>query len=42
MPPSTCTQRNRAWLTERDGLHVVDDGAHLVATVVGWPEGPPH
>jgi dethiobiotin synthetase len=33
-------QRNRAWLTERDGLHVVDDGAHLVATVVGWPEGP--
>ena len=33
-------QRNRVWLAERDGLHVVDDGAHLVPTVVGWPEGP--
>jgi dethiobiotin synthetase len=32
-------QRNRAWLAERDGLHVVVDGADLVATVVGWPEG---
>jgi dethiobiotin synthetase len=32
-------QRNRAWLGERDGLHVVVDGADLVATVVGWPEG---
>jgi dethiobiotin synthetase len=32
-------QRNRAWLAERDGLHVVVDGSDLVATVVGWPEG---
>jgi dethiobiotin synthetase len=32
-------QRNRAWLAERDGLHVVLDGADLVAPVVGWPEG---
>jgi dethiobiotin synthase len=32
-------QRNRAWLAGRDGLHVVVDGADLVATVVGWPEG---
>jgi dethiobiotin synthetase len=32
-------QRNRAWLADRDGLHVVVDGADLVATVVGWPEG---
>ena len=32
-------RRNRAWLAERDGLHVVVDGADLVATVVGWPDG---
>jgi dethiobiotin synthetase len=32
-------QRNRAWLAGRGGLHVVVDGADLVATVVGWPEG---
>jgi dethiobiotin synthetase len=32
-------QRNRAWLAVRDGLHVVLDGADLVAPVVGWPEG---
>jgi dethiobiotin synthetase len=31
--------RNRAWLAERDGLHVVVDAADLVATIVGWPEG---
>jgi dethiobiotin synthetase len=31
-------QRNRVWLAERDGLHVVVDGADLVATIVGWPE----
>jgi dethiobiotin synthetase len=30
-------QRNRAWLAERDGLHVVVDGADLVAAIVGWP-----
>jgi dethiobiotin synthetase len=31
-------QRNRAWLAEGDRLHVVVDGADLVATIVGWPE----
>jgi len=31
-------QRNRAWLAERDGLHVVLDGADLVAAIVGWPD----
>jgi dethiobiotin synthetase len=30
-------QRTRAWLAERDGLHVVFDGADLVAVIVGWP-----
>jgi hypothetical protein len=32
-------QRNRGWLVERDGLHVVVDGADLIAAIVGWPEG---
>jgi hypothetical protein len=30
-------RRNRAWLAERDGFHVVVDGADLVAVIVGWP-----
>lgn len=38
-PADDLHQRNRAWLAERDGFHVVIDGADLVAAVVGWPEG---
>jgi dethiobiotin synthetase len=37
-PADDLHQRNRAWLAERDGFHVVIDGADLVAAVVGWPE----
>jgi dethiobiotin synthetase len=38
-PGNDLHQRNRAWLAERDGFHVVIDGADLVAAIVGWPEG---
>jgi dethiobiotin synthetase len=38
-PANDLDQRNRAWLAERDGFHVVIDGADLVAAIVGWPEG---
>jgi dethiobiotin synthetase len=38
-PGDDLHQRNRAWLAERDGFHVVIDGADLVAAIVGWPEG---
>lgn len=37
-PADDLHRRNRAWLAERDGFHVVIDGADLVATIVGWPE----
>jgi dethiobiotin synthetase len=37
-PADDLHQRNRTWLAERDGFHVVIDGADLVAAVVGWPE----
>ncbi len=38
-PGNDLHQRNRVWLAERDGFHVVIDGADLVAAIVGWPEG---
>jgi dethiobiotin synthetase len=36
-PADHLHRRNRAWLAERDGLHVVVEAAHLVAAIVGWP-----